>query len=73
MTTSDDLATDLLWGAEAIGNYAGLTEREARHKIAKGYLPARKCGAILVSTKSEIRQVLRGPSRRVRLRESQDG
>jgi hypothetical protein len=39
-----------IWGARAIGDYLGLTERQAFHLLEQGLLPGRKVGRRWAST-----------------------
>jgi hypothetical protein len=45
-----------LWGAAAIGKPLGLDERQARHLLEKGVLPAQKIGGKWVSTRRRLRE-----------------
>lgn len=54
VTTDEDLADDLLWGAQAIADFVGIKKRKAMWKIERGLIPARKNGLDLVASKREI-------------------
>jgi len=49
-----------LWGAKAIGDELGLSERKAFYLLEKGLIPARKIGRIWVSTRKELRSLVEG-------------
>jgi hypothetical protein len=56
---ADDLASDLLWGAQAIGDYAGLDLRRAHYLIQTGVIPVKRLGhRKLVATKAAVRRAL---------------
>jgi hypothetical protein len=52
------LREDLLFGAAAIAQYVGITERQARHQIDQGNLPVARLGRLIVGSKSQLRQCL---------------
>jgi hypothetical protein len=52
----EDLADDILRGAEAIGAFVKLDPRQAFHGLQKGYIPGLKEGNTWVSTKSRLRK-----------------
>jgi hypothetical protein len=70
MTTSDDLADDLLWGCDEIARFIRRTKRQVYHAVSRGHLPVTKVGPILVARKSELAETLRAKPKRARLRES---
>ena len=41
---ADNPDNDIVWGAVAIGKVIGRNERQVRHMLDKGYLPATKTG-----------------------------
>ena len=49
--------SDFVWGARNIGAFINRSERETYHLLEKGCLPAEKCGASWVSTKSRLRRM----------------
>ena len=49
--------TDILWGAAAIGEELGLSERQAYHRLERGQIPARKIGASWAASKSALRKL----------------
>jgi hypothetical protein len=49
---------DLLWGAEAIGHYLGITVRKAYFLLERGDLPARKVGKNWVASRGNLRSML---------------
>ena len=59
-TSRNDDQLDVLHGAERIGEYLGLTERQAFWLLEQKKLPARKIGNRWVSTKSQLRRVVEG-------------
>jgi len=52
----NSLAGDILRGAAQIGDFIGLDEQKAFHKLEKRQIPADKEGRIWVSTKSRLRR-----------------
>ena len=50
------LADDLLHGAEQIGTFLGISERQARHQIDQGNIPVTRMGRLIVGSKSALRQ-----------------
>jgi hypothetical protein len=51
-STSDDDAP--LWGALAIGQAIGRSERQTFHALERGFLPATKVGKSWVTTKRRL-------------------
>jgi hypothetical protein len=49
-TTPDDLAADILHGAQAIADYIGVDLRRAFYLLQHGYIPAVKTGTTWTST-----------------------
>ncbi len=47
---ADDLAADILHGAQAIADYIGVDLRRAFYLLQQGYIPAVKTGATWTST-----------------------
>jgi hypothetical protein len=47
-------ASDLLYGAPAIAGYLGLTEKQARHRIEAGNIPAFKIGGTVCARQSSL-------------------
>jgi hypothetical protein len=56
----DDLAADILHGAQAIADYIGVDLRRAFYLLQHGYIPAVKTGATWTSTKSRLRRHFNG-------------
>jgi hypothetical protein len=56
MRTDDSLAEDLLHGAKEIGDFLGITERQARHQIDNGAIPVTRLGRLIISSKQVLRQ-----------------
>ena len=57
---SDDLAADILHGAQAIADYIGVDLRRAFYLLQHRYIPAVKTGATWTSTKSRLRRHFNG-------------
>jgi len=59
-TPHDDhtLATDVLWGAEAIAAYINRDVRPTYYGLQEGHLPGRKVGRIWTSSKTALRRYL---------------
>jgi hypothetical protein len=53
---ASDLAADILRGAQAIGRFIGLPERQTFHGLQQGHIPATKEGRVWVTTKSRLRR-----------------
>ncbi len=53
-----ELADDLLPGADEIAKFIGINRRRVYWFIEKGTLPHRKCGELIVGSRSAIRQAL---------------
>jgi excisionase family DNA binding protein len=47
---------DLLYGASAIAQYMGLTDRQVRHLVEQHHLPVFKLGVTLCANRSSIDQ-----------------
>jgi hypothetical protein len=56
----DDLAADILHGAQAIADYIGVDLRRAFYLLQHDYIPAVKTGATWTSTKSRLRRHFNG-------------
>lgn len=56
----DDLAADILHGAQAIADYIGVDLRRAFYLLQRGYIPAVKTGATWTSTRSRLRRHFNG-------------
>jgi hypothetical protein len=56
----DDLAADILHGAQAIADYIGVDLRRAFYLLQHGYIPAVKTGATWTSTRSRLRRHFNG-------------
>jgi len=55
---SDDNLDKPLWGAAAISEALGLSERTFYYKAERGLLPVRKVGATYLSTPRRVRDFL---------------
>jgi hypothetical protein len=53
-------ACDLIWGAEAIANEIGLTDRTVLNLLAKGHLPGRRIGRRWVASRAALRACIYG-------------
>lgn len=51
---NDNLATDLLRGAEAIARFLGFPRRAVYHAVAKGHLPHFKIGETICARRSTL-------------------
>ncbi|MFK4810949.1 DNA-binding protein [Devosia sp. ZW T5_3] len=49
-----DLASDVIWGAAAIGRTLGMTRRQVYHACDQQYLPFFKVGSTVVCRRSTI-------------------
>ncbi|MEB3045640.1 hypothetical protein [Rhizobium mulingense] len=58
--TETELREDLLWGALAIAQYIGRSQRSTYHMLEQGQLPARKVGELWVGSKTTLRGHLAG-------------
>ncbi|KRA42052.1 hypothetical protein [Devosia sp. Root635] len=47
---------DLVWGADAIGKAIGRSERQAKHMMANGQIPARKIQGRWVASLTKLRK-----------------
>ncbi|MBK8210349.1 MAG: helix-turn-helix domain-containing protein [Rhodospirillales bacterium] len=54
---TDSLADDLLYGAEAIANYLGLSRRQVYNLIENRAIPVSKLGSLYVGRRSTYRQM----------------
>jgi hypothetical protein len=59
-TTTDQLADDVLFGAEAIAAELGISVRKAFHLLESKHLPATKVGRTWTSTRSRLRRFFDG-------------
>ena len=61
---ADDFApasgSDVVWGAEQIGAFLGLSERQVYHLAATGILPIGKLGNRLFAMRQSLLDYLRG-------------
>ncbi len=55
MTEAD---ADLLYGAKAIATFLGLTEKQARHRIENGQIPAFTIGTTICARRSTLNKWL---------------
>jgi excisionase family DNA binding protein len=53
-TMTDSPAPDLLYGAKAIAQYLGVTDRQAEHMIETKRIPYGKIGRRVVSSRSRL-------------------
>lgn len=53
-TSANRESLELLWGAEAIGNFIGRTRRQAFEALSKGELPARQVNGRWVASKAKL-------------------
>jgi hypothetical protein len=53
---ADTLASDLIWGAQAIGIEIGVGPRRAFHILQSGTVPAKKVGALWVASRAALRR-----------------
>jgi hypothetical protein len=56
MQDDDSLADDLLHGAKEIGDFLGITERQARHQIDHGNIPVSRMGRLIIGSKTVLRR-----------------
>jgi hypothetical protein len=56
----DSLAGDLLFGAQAIADYLGISVGQAYHWLASGYLPVTKTGDLYIGSKARLRRHFAG-------------
>jgi hypothetical protein len=47
---------DLLWGAQAIADFLGTTERKVWYQADRGLLPVKRQGRLLTASKSALRK-----------------
>jgi hypothetical protein len=50
----DPTASDIVWGAAAIGAVIGLNERQAFYRLERGQIPARKFGDAWVTSRQAL-------------------
>jgi hypothetical protein len=53
---------DLLWGAQAIADFLGTTERKVWYQADRGLLPVKKQGRLLTASKSALRKHFETPA-----------
>lgn len=53
-----ELADDLLWGAAAIAKFTGISRNQVYWFVKKEIIPHKKCGEIIVGSRSAIRQAM---------------
>ena len=51
----NSIKNDILWGAKALSEEIGLTERQTFHLLETGQLPAKKVGGRWCSTRTVLR------------------
>lgn len=54
MNTDYELSDDVLWGAEAIGQFLGMTRRQVYHACDQEHLPIFRVGSTLVCRRSTL-------------------
>lgn len=52
--TEDKPRADLLYGAPAIADYLGVTQRQVRYLMEKGTLPSHKIGGKVCSSRGDV-------------------
>jgi hypothetical protein len=57
-----NLAGDLIWGAEQIGQEINLPTRKTFYHLERGNLPGTKVGGLWVSSRQQLRAALLGKS-----------
>ena len=60
MTDVEQEKSDLLWGAEAIGEEIDRTPRQTFHMLTNGELPAKKVGGRWVASRRKLREFFEG-------------
>ncbi len=55
---------DLIWGAEAIGEYINSNQRKTYYYLETGKLPARKLGNLWVASRAALRHHFLGDGAR---------
>jgi len=55
---TDNATLDALWGARAIGEFIGLSERQAFWLLEKKRLPARKIGRRFVASRDALKRYI---------------
>lgn len=53
---------DLLWGANAIAEHLGVSERKAFYLLEKGLIPSRKVGAQWVVSRAKLDEFMCCPA-----------
>ncbi len=53
----------LLYGAEAIGKFLGITHKQVRHRCANGQIPFFKIGGTICATESSLKEWLAARAR----------
>lgn len=53
-------ALDLLWGADAIGEAIGRSERQAKHMLSRGEIPGRKVNGRWVASLAKLKAYFEG-------------
>lgn len=64
MNEEYDLASDVVWGAAAIGRVLGMTRRQVYHACDQQYLPFFKVGSTVVCRRSTIMAYIRAREER---------
>lgn len=54
MDSDYQLASDVVWGAEAIGQFLGMTRRQVYHACDQEHLPIFRVGSTLACRKSTL-------------------
>jgi len=58
MSEEYDLASDMVWGAAAIGRVLGMTRRQVYHACDQQYLPIFKVGSTVVCRRSTMMEYI---------------
>lgn len=54
MNSEYDLSSDVIWGAEAIGQFLGMTRRQVYHACYQEHLPIIRVGSTLACRRSTL-------------------
>ena len=54
MADNDNLASDILYGAAAVGEFLGMPRRSVYHAVASGRLPVFRIGETVAARKSTL-------------------
>jgi len=59
--SESDQKLDILWGAQAIAEFLGTTERKVWYQADRGLLPVKRQGRLLTASKSALRKHFETP------------